>query len=346
MTATEATVRADTPAVPADLRPRFGRFAVALTLGAAAMVLGVILDTRFGIVDMDIGEVWRALTVHDGSQHHVIVWELRFPRALVAALVGVNLAVSGVIIQALTRNPIASPKLTGVNDGGALAVVISFILLPGISLSLTPIVAFVGAIVGGSLVLALSMRSLVTPVRLALAGFATAVFLSSMTTGLLLLNRENIGVVYFWLAGGVAGRTWQHVGVILPWLVVGLLASLAMTRQLDILLLGEDIAKGLGLATGRFRFALLLVATMLAASAVAVAGPIAFAGLMIPHLARFTVGNEHRLLIPVAAVFGGSLLVWGDLVARYIRFPLELPVGIVIAILGGPFFLWLARRHS
>lgn len=314
--------------------------------GLAALILGVLLDTRLGIVDMTLGQVWRALVVHDGSQQHIIIWELRLPRALVAAMVGICLAVSGVIMQALTRNPLASPKLTGVNDGGALAVVISFVYLPSIPLAFTPFVAFIGAIAGGSLVLALSMRSLVTPVRLALAGFATAVFLASMTTGILLTSRENIGVVYFWLAGGVAGRTWRHVAVIVPFAVIGILVSLLLVRQLDILMLGEDVAKGLGLATRRYRVGLLVVATFLAAAAVAVAGPIAFVGLIIPHIARFAVGSNHRLLIPLAAILGGVLVVWSDIIARYIRFPLELPVGIVIAVIGGPFFLYLARRYS
>ena len=325
---------------------RASKFVVLTTLGLVALVLGVLLDTRLGIVDMTVGEVWRALTVHDGSQDHVIIWDLRFPRALVAVMVGVNLSVSGVIMQALMRNPLASPKLTGVNDGGAFAVVLAFLLVPAIPLALTPFVALVGGLIGGSLVLALSMRSLVTPVRLALAGFATAVFLASMTTGLLLMNRENIGVVYFWLAGGVAGRTWRHVWVILPFALVGIIAAQLLSRQLDILTLGEDVAKGLGLATKRFRLFLLVVAVLLAAAAVAVAGPIAFVGLIIPHIARFAVGNDHRLLIPLSAVLGGVLVVWADIVARYIRFPLELPVGIVIAILGGPFFLYLARRYA
>lgn len=317
-----------------------------MVAGLLVLTLGVLLDTRLGIVDMTIAEVWRALVVHDGSQQHVIIWDLRFPRALVALLVGLCLSVSGVIMQALTRNPLASPKLTGVIDGGALAVVASFLLIPAIPLAYTPFVAFVGAILGGSVVMALSVRSLVTPVRLALAGFATAIFLASMTTALLLMNRENIGVVYFWLAGGVAGRAWRHVLVIAPFAIVGLAAALLLARQLDILTLGEDVAKGLGLSTQRVRISLLVIATFLAAAAVAVAGPIAFVGLIIPHMMRFAVGTDHRLLIPLAAVYGAVLVVWADIVARYIRFPLELPVGIVIAIIGGPFFLYLARRYA
>jgi iron complex transport system permease protein len=322
------------------------RFLILFSIGSGVLILGVLLDTRLGIVDMSLGEVWRALTVHNGSQDHVIIWDLRFPRALVASLVGLSLAVSGVIMQALMRNPLASPKLTGVSDGGAFAVVLAFLLLPSVPLAYTPFVALAGGLIGGSLVLALSLRSLVTPVRLALAGFATAVFLASMTTGLLLMNRENIGVVYFWLAGGVAGRTWRHVWVILPFALVGIISAQLLSRQLDILTLGEDVAKGLGLATKRFRIFLLVVAVLLAAAAVAVAGPIAFVGLIIPHIGRFAVGNDHRLLIPLSAMLGAVLVVWADIIARYIRFPLELPVGIVIAVLGGPFFLFLARRYA
>lgn len=321
-----------------------GLFGGLLVAGALALVLGVLVDTNVGIVDMDLGEVWRALTFDDGSQSRIIIWELRFPRALVAALVGANLAVAGAVMQALTRNPLASPSLTGVSAGAGLAVVASLVMFPARPLGLTPLIAFIGGMVGGAVVFTLATRSVVTPVRLALAGFATASLLLAMTTGLLLLSHETVGTVYFWLAGGVAGRGWQHVEVIVPWMVGGILLAFLMSRQLNILLLGEDVARGLGISTARTRLILIVVAIFLTGAAVGVAGPIGFVGLIAPHVARFLVGTDHYRVIPLAALFGAALVVWADVAARNVQRPLEIPVGILIALIGGPFFLFLARR--
>jgi ABC-type Fe3+-siderophore transport system permease subunit len=325
---------------------RLGLFGGLLLLGLVVLVLGIVVDTNVGIVDMDLGQVARALLVDDGSQARTIIWELRFPRALVAALVGANLAVAGAVMQALTRNPLASPSLTGVSAGAGFAVVFSLVLVPARPLGLTPFIALAGGLAGGAVVFSLATRSVVTPVRLALAGFATASFLLAMTTGLLLLNHDTVGTVYFWLAGGVAGRGWQHVLVIVPWAVVGILLAYVMSRQLNILLLGEDVARGLGISTGRTRLLLMLLAVLLTAAAVGVAGPIGFVGLIAPHVARFLVGTDHYRVIPLAMVFGSALVVWADVAARNVQRPLEIPVGILIAMIGGPFFLFLARRSA
>ena len=196
------------------------------------------------------------------------------------------------------------------------------------------------------MVFALANRSLVTPTRLALAGIATATLLLSLTTGLLLLNHDTVGTVYFWLAGGVAGRGWQHVQLIVPWAGVAVAVALVMSKQLDILLLGEDVARSLGVATGRLRAFLMLTAIVLTGAAVAVSGPIGFVGLIAPHVVRYTVGPNHRALLPLSAVFGAALVVWADVAARFVRQPLELPVGVLIALLGGPFVLALARRNA
>ena len=332
------------PQPDTGLRP--SRIALFAFIGIGALLMGLAVDTRFGIVDMSIEDVARALLSDDGSRERIIIWELRFPRSLTAALVGASLAIAGAIMQAVTRNPLASPSLTGVSAGAGLAVVASIVIAPDRPLGLTPVIALAGGLAGGAVVFALANRSLVTPTRLALAGIATATLLLSLTTGLLLLNHDTVGTVYFWLAGGVAGRGWQHVQLILPWFAVGAAAALVMSRQLDILLLGEDVARSLGVATGRLRAALMLVAIFLTGAAVAVAGPIGFVGLIAPHVVRFVVGPAHRALVPLSALFGAALVVWADVAARFVRQPLEIPVGVLIALLGGPFFLALARRHA
>jgi ABC-type Fe3+-siderophore transport system permease subunit len=327
-------------------RVRLGRVGIIALGGLALLALGIALDTRLGIVDMSVSQVWHAIFTADGSRTRIIIWELRLPRALVASLVGGNLAVAGAIMQAVTRNPLASPSLTGVSAGAGLAVVASLVFFPSRPLGLTPYIAFLGGMVGGAVVFALATRSLVTPTRLALAGIATASLLLAMTTGLLLFNHDTVGTVYFWLAGGVAGRGWQHVRLILPWAIIGITTAVILARQLDILLLGEDVARSLGVATGRMRALLMIVAVLLTGGAVAVAGPIGFVGLIAPHVIRYVVGPAHRALLPLSALAGATLVVWADLGARYVRFPLELPVGILIALIGGPFFLVLARRNA
>ena len=332
------------PQLHSRLRP--SRIALFGLIATVALLLGLAADTRFGIVDMSLERVARALLSDDGSRERAIIWSLRFPRALTAALVGASLAIAGAIMQAVTRNPLASPSLTGVSAGAGLAVVASIVIAPERPLGLTPLIALAGGLAGGAVVFALANRSLITPTRLALAGIATATLLLSLTTGLLLLNHETVGTVYFWLAGGVAGRGWQHVELILPWAAVGAAATLVMSRQLDILLLGEDVARSLGVATGRTRAALMLVAIFLTSAAVAVSGPIGFVGLIAPHVVRFVVGPSHRALVPLSALFGASLVVWADVAARFVSHPLEIPVGVLIALLGGPFFLALARRNA
>ena len=344
------TDRIVNPAIEAEPQPhrglRFTRITLFALIGLAALALGVAADTRFGIVDMSLDQVARALLSDDGSRERIIIWELRFPRALTGALVGASLAVAGAIMQAVTRNPLASPSLTGVSAGAGLAVVASIVVAPDRPLGLTPIIALAGGLAAGSVVFALANRSLVTPTRLALAGIATATLLLALTTGLLLMNHDTVGTVYFWLAGGVAGRGWQHVELIAPWFLIGAAAALLMARQLDILLLGEDVARSLGVATARIRAALMLVAIFLTGAAVAVAGPIGFVGLIAPHVVRFIVGPSHRALLPLSALFGATLVVWADVASRFVRQPLEIPVGVLIALIGGPFFLALARRNA
>ncbi len=325
---------------------RFSAFSAVLLIGLIVLALGIVIDTRFGIVDMSNEQVWRALFIDDGSRERIIIWELRLPRALVAALVGANLSLAGIIMQALTRNPLAAPSITGVTSGGALAIVLAAAFYPSHPLRLTPFIAFAGGLGGGAIVFTLATRRGLTPIRLALAGFATASFLSAITTGVLLLRSSTVGTVFFWLAGGVAGRGWQHVQIILPWTILGGVASFALIRQLDILLLGEDVARGLGLRTALLRAVLIGLAVILAGSSVAVAGPVGFVGLISPHVARFLIGVEHRYVLGAGAILGSCLVVWADIAARNMREPFEMPIGILIAMLGGPFFLYLARRSS
>ncbi|MGE5589347.1 MAG: FecCD family ABC transporter permease [Bacillota bacterium] len=318
-----------------------------LTVFALLALLGAVgvISLMVGAERVPVAEVWRTLRVPDESLARTIVYGLRLPRTLVAMLVGANLGVAGAIMQGMTRNPLAGPNILGVNSGAALTMAALTALAPGFPLPLLPFAAFAGAAAAGIMVYGLAGSGGITPVRLALAGVATAAMMGALTTGLLVI-REQHATVYLWLAGSLFARTWPHLQLIAPWALVGLLMAGLSAPQVNVLLLGEDVARGLGVSVERIRLLLGLLVVILAGSAVATAGPIGFVGLMVPHISRKIVGTDYRRLLPVTAVMGATLLLGADVVARVIIAPREAPVGAVTAALGAPFFLYLARREG
>lgn len=321
-----------------DKRP-FALAATALLL-AATVVAGV----AWGAVRLPPGEVVTRLLEHDRTGSGYIVWNLRLPRVLLAVLVGVNLGLAGALLQSLTRNPLAEPHLLGISAGAGLAAVLALKLAPGIPFTRLPVLAFGGALLGAALVYGLAWRGGVSPLRLVLAGVAVGALLTAFTTGLLLTSQITLQTTMSWLAGGLSARTWPHLRSLLPYSVVGAVLALGLARSLDVLALGDEPAAGLGLRVERMRALFVGVAALLTGSAVAVAGLIGFVGLIVPHVARLLVGPRHAYLLPVSALLGGALLVAADAVARTIAAPRELPIGIVTAVAGAPFFLYLLRR--
>ncbi|MEM1310647.1 MAG: iron ABC transporter permease [Cyanobacteria bacterium P01_H01_bin.153] len=327
--------------------PSLAKSPVYLSLGlllSSGILAGCLLfSILLGAADITPGTVWQALFQFDGSTDHLIIRTVRLPRAILAVIVGASLAVAGAITQGLTRNPLAAPDILGVNVGAALAMVLAVFLRGSGSVGF----AFAGAAIAAVTVYWLGSmgRSGITPLKLVIAGAALTYLLSSLTTGILILSQRTLEDIRFWLAGSLAGQDLASLLPVLPYIAVGLAGSLVLGRQLTLLALGEDVAQGLGLQTAWVKVVAAIVVVLLAGSAVALAGPIGFVGLIIPHMVRFGVGVDYRWILPYSILVGGIFLSVADTAARLVIRPQELPVGIMTALIGAPFFIYLARSR-
>lgn len=317
-----------------------------LGIGLGSLLVVALLSIAVGSAAVPPAAVWAALVEFDGSAEHIIVRSLRLPRAFVAAAVGAALAIAGALMQGLTRNPLASPGILGVNAGAALAVVGALYLLPGTSAAMQPWFAFAGAGVAAAAVYLLGTlgQARSTPVALVIAGAAITALLTALTTAILIFDQQTLDRIRFWLAGSVAGADLATLQQVAPYLAVGAILALALAPSVTILSLGEEVATGLGQKVSVVRLLTALTVVLLSGGAVAIAGPIGFVGLVIPHIARSFVGPDYRWIIPYAAVLGGLLMLLADMAARVVIRPAEMPVGVMTALLGGPFFVYLARK--
>lgn len=315
--------------------------------GLVALLLGLGVSIAVGAADIKMKTVWEAVfNFNPAMTQHQIIQELRMPRALAGAMVGVCFAVSGAIMQGMTRNPMASPGLLGVNSGASFALAIALAFFPGISFQIIILFSFIGAGLGAGLVYGISsmVKGGLTPVRLALAGAAVSALLSSLSQGIA-IHYQIAQDLAFWTAGGVAGVKWMQIRLISPWVIVGLIGSILIARSITLLSLGDEIAAGLGQRTRLVKLMGTLIVLVLAGAAVSAVGPVGFVGLVIPHIARFLVGVDYRWVIPCSAVLGGLLMVMADIGARMVNPPFETPVGAITALIGVPFFLYLARKE-
>lgn len=328
------------------LRSRYALLA-GLPVGLGLLALSLLASVRFGAAEIGTADVIRALTEYGGSQEDLIIRTIRVPRAIIAGLVGSSLAVAGAIMQGLTKNPLAEPGILGINAGAALAVVGGIFLFGISSLSWYAVFAFAGAGVTAAVVYGLGSlgHGGMSPMRITIAGAAMMTLLSSLTTAVLIISRQTLEQIRFWLAGSVAGRDLELLWQVLPYMIAGLLIAFAIARQITTLNLGDDVAAGLGQRTGLTKAAAALAVVLLAGSAVAIAGPIAFAGLVVPHLVRFLVGADYRWILPYAAIAGAMLLIWSDVASRLVLSPQEIPLGVTTALVGAPLFIYLARSR-
>ncbi|HAQ07702.1 MAG TPA: iron ABC transporter [Bacillus bacterium] len=293
---------------------------------------------------------WRtainAFTSFDGSNEHIIIQSVRLPRALIAASVGASLAIAGTLMQTLTKNPLASPGIFGVNAGAGFAVVVAVTIFSISNLQAFTWISFLGAAVAAVSVYVIGSagREGLTPMKLTLAGAAMTAMFASFTQGLLVLNEAALEQVLFWLAGSVQGRKLETLIGVLPYLGAAWTAAILISPKMNVLSMGEDVAKGLGLNTGLVKLGAGAIIILLSGGSVAVAGPIGFIGIVIPHLTRAVVGIDHRWVIPFSGIFGGMLLLAADIAARYILMPQEIPVGVMTAMIGTPFFIYIARK--
>lgn len=325
--------------------------AAGLPICFGILLLCMLASIAFGAADIDAATVWAAVTAYDPTDtNHLIIQTLRMPRALTAVLVGAALATAGAIMQGLTRNPLADPGLLGIEAGAALAVVAAVMFLQISSMNSYAIAAVIGAGATSVVVFALGSmgRGGPTPFKLTIAGAAITALLSSFTTAILLFNERTLEEVRFWLVGSVAGRDMSLVLGVAPYILLGLFLSLVLARQITTLALGDDVAAGLGQNVALIKGLSTLATVVLSGAAVALAGPVGFVGLVIPHMVRFFVGVDYRWILPYSILLGGSFLVACDVIGRVIARPSELAVGVMTALIGGPVFialvLWKVKR--
>ena len=319
---------------------------IGLFLLCLLLITTIWMSIIYGYTDTSWKNAIEAFTNNNGSNAHIIIETVRLPRALIAAAVGASLAMAGALMQALTKNPLASPGIFGINAGAGFFIVLFVTFFQVHSLQVFTWLAFSGAALAAAIVFIISAvgKDGATPLKLTLAGTAVAALFASLTQGMLAANEKALEEVLFWLAGSVAGRKLEMLTAVLPYFIVGWIGSLLFAQKVNILMMGDDVAKGLGQRTNAVKAGAALLVVLLAGSSVAVAGPIGFIGIIVPHIARALVGVDHRWVLPYCALIGAILLIAADIGARYILMPREVPVGIVTAFLGVPFFVYIARR--
>ena len=317
---------------------------IIIILFAALAFAGFIFSIVAGSVDIPLAEIWQSINGTHGGVHEKIIMNIRLPRTVVAVLVGINLSLSGAILQAVMKNPLADPHIIGISSGAGLAGIAVLLMLPDESWLVTP-VAFLGAMAAAVCIYILAWKNGIRPVRIILAGVAVSAFLGAGISALMIFYSDRVHSALMWMVGGLSARSWPHVEMMWPYTLLGVILALIGARSINILQLGDDIAKGLGLRVEMTRILLTAVAALLAASAVSVVGLLGFVGLIVPHAARLMVGTDYRFLLPASAILGAAVVTISDTIARVAFSPVELPVGILMAVFGAPFFLFLLRRE-
>ncbi len=324
------------------------------------MILSMIFSIGIGPVQIDFIDVWRIIFYRlvgnidiqqMNSNVERIVWYLRLPRVILGAIVGSGLAIGGMSIQAFTKNPLSDPYILGVSSGASTgAVLVSLMgILKNFGVFAMPIGAFTGSLISIVLVYWLSRtKQGILPIRLILTGLAVSSIFSAFTNYLIYSSNNESGIrnAVFWMMGGLAGSKWEYIPIPMVVLMISILITFSLSNALNVMLIGEQTAIVLGINIKLIRTIIVLVCALLTGTLVSISGSIGFVGLIVPHIARSFVGSDHRKVLPVSALLGALLLIWADVVARMVVAPQELPIGIVTALTGGPFFIWLLQRNK
>ncbi|GAA0510626.1 siderophore ABC transporter permease [Saccharopolyspora subtropica] len=332
----------------ARLRQRRRRRVVGIAALTAALGVSCVLSVVIGAKTIPLHDVWNALVAPTGTENDLIIRELRVPRTIVGVLAGVALGLAGALMQGHTRNPIADPGILGITQGAAVAVVLSVY-----TFGITSLVGFIwfgfaGALLGALAVFAIGSlgRGGPTPVTLALAGTAISHLLQAITSALVITDQQSLDTYRFWKVGSIAITDASVIPQVLPFLVVGAVVALANAASLNALALGEDVARSLGHRVQWARRAGIAAIAVLVGGAVAICGPIGFVGLIVPHVARYFTGADYRWLLPFAGLMGASLVLLADVLGRMVARPAEVQVGVMLAMVGAPFFIALVRRRK
>ncbi|MBH5317849.1 iron ABC transporter permease [Paenibacillus sp. GSMTC-2017] len=308
-------------------------------------IVCIFMSLAFGAVDVSLSTILAIVTGDKGADAYTIIWNIRLPRTFVAALVGMNLAVAGTLLQGVMRNPMADPHIIGVSSGAGLFGMFILLAFPSYTHLLIPS-AFVGAMAAALLVYVLAWNKGVTPMRIILAGVAVSAFLNSLVSALFTFYSDRVQGALGFMVGTLSAKGWANFHMLLPYSIIGVMLALLGSKPMNLLLLGDSEARSLGLNTERYRLWFVAISALLAASAVSVVGLLGFVGLIVPHAARLLIGNDYRILLPCSALLGIAVLTASDTLARVVVDPIELPVGIVMGAVGAPFFLYLLRRKN
>jgi iron complex transport system permease protein len=329
--------------------------------GIVLLLLSIVASISMGAANLPFTQVWLILLhqipglselipVTWPESAEQIVMKVRFPRVVLAILVGASLSLAGAGFQGVLRNPLADPFTMGVASGAAVGA--SFLLLFGVQIAFlgqwsTPVVAFLTGLISLWIVLRLAnTQGKIQTETLILSGVVVQAFLGSLVSFMVSLSDQVVNEIVFWLMGSLSFRGWEFSYVLLPYLIIGLVVLISYARSLNLFALGERQAAHLGVHVDRTKMVVLITSTLLAAAAVSIAGIIGFVGLVVPHLVRLLIGPDYRLLLPMAAILGGIYVLWADTLARMLLSPTEIPLGVITAFLGAPFFAYLLKRKQ
>ncbi len=323
----------------------FTSFAFKLILGILVFIGMFFMAMVFGAADVSVEDVWLALSSSATGDHISIIRDIRLPREIAAIFVGAALAVSGAIMQGITRNPLADPGLLGLSAGAYAALAVTIAFIPSANYFLTMVACFIGAALGALLVFGIGSmkKGGFSPFRIVLAGSAVSAFLYAIAEGIGLYFKISKDIS-MWTAGGMVGTTWNQLRIIVPFIIIGIVVSFFLSRQLTILSLNEEVAVGLGQNIIRIKILLFIIIIILAGASVALVGNMTFIGLMIPHIVRAIVGTDYRFILPMSAICGATFMLFADTLGRTLNAPYETPVIAIVAMLGLPFFLIIVRK--
>ncbi|MBY7112033.1 iron ABC transporter permease [Bacillus sp. 17RED48] len=322
------------------------KFICFMSLTILCLIGSIFLAVAFGAKDIHLQTVWAAVFDYNPKlTQHQIIYELRLPRVIGAAVVGAAFAVAGAVMQGGTRNPLADAGVLGINAGAMFVVALSFAFFPHMPYSYLMIISFIGAVLSTVLIFIIGSATSggLTPMRLTIAGAVMAALLHSLSSGVAIYYDLSQDLA-FWYAGGVAGVKWEHLKFLVPIILITIVFATVLGRSISLISMGDDVATNLGVKTNRTRILGMIIVVILAGVSVSAVGSIGFVGLVIPHIARKLVGVNYRLIIPMSALLGAMLLVLADLGARTVNPPKELAIGIMVALVGVPFFLYIARK--
>lgn len=309
------------------------------------LIVTILFSLKLGSIDITFSELITGLFSGSNEGNIGIIKDLRLPRVIAGVLVGANLAIAGVLLQAVIRNPLADPCIIGISSGSCMVTVFLMVFVPGVT-TLRPLFGFLGGLLCCLIIYFMSYKNGLSPIRIVLAGAACNALLTACSSMITISSGLGASNIQKWMMGSLATVTWSNVHILLAYSVVGIIGALLLGKVCNILVLGSKNTKSLGFNYELFMFIVTIIAVFLASISTSIAGLVSFVGLVVPHICRMIIGSNHKYLIPFAGITGGLLVLICDTIGRMVMKPYEIPVGIVTCILGAPFFLYLLRRSD